>query len=130
DDRAHHQHDLDHHAAVERRHALRAGRPEDRRPAGRLPVRMNDTSARAFGRRFGIAFLVAVLTTVFAIGGAYAFAARKVASVPKVDLDTSVLEGSTNYLLIGSDSRAFVDSAQDAEHFGDAQSQSGQRSDT
>ncbi len=91
---------------------------------------MSDTSARTFLRRLGAAFLVAVLATIFAIGGAYAFAARKVASVPTVAIDTSVLEGGNNYLLIGSDSRAFVDNATEAEHFGDAASQSGQRSDT
>jgi LCP family protein required for cell wall assembly len=33
-------------------------------------------------------------------------------------------------LIIGSDTRAFVDSAADEQHFGDAQGQSGQRSDT
>jgi polyisoprenyl-teichoic acid--peptidoglycan teichoic acid transferase len=91
---------------------------------------MHDTSARSFLRRLGAALLVAVLATVFAIGGAYVFAARKVAAVPTVAIDTSLLEGGNNYLLIGSDSRAFVDNETEAEHFGDAASQSGQRSDT
>ena len=35
-----------------------------------------------------------------------------------------------NYLIIGSDTRAFVDSQKDAEHFGDKATQTGQRSDT
>src|SRR5689334_15226829 len=35
-----------------------------------------------------------------------------------------------NYLIIGSDTRAFVDNAQQAEQFGTAQQEGGQRSDT
>jgi LCP family protein required for cell wall assembly len=45
-------------------------------------------------------------------------------------MDTSVLQPGGNFLLIGSDSRAFVKSASDAQAFGSAQSQTGQRSDT
>ncbi len=81
-------------------------------------------------RRLRNALIAAVLCTVLAVGGAYWLAARKVAQVPKVNIDTSVLEPGGNYLLVGSDSRSFVDSAQDAQRFGSAQTQSGQRSDT
>ena len=42
----------------------------------------------------------------------------------------SLLEAGGNYLLIGSDSRAFVNGPQDAQAFGSAQQQTGQRSDT
>ena len=35
-----------------------------------------------------------------------------------------------NYLIIGSDTRAFIDSQKDAEHFGSKATQTGQRSDT
>jgi LCP family protein required for cell wall assembly len=86
--------------------------------------------ARAFMQRLRNALIAAVLCTVLAIGGAYWVAAQKVAQVPKVKIDTSVLEPGGNYLLVGSDSRSFVDSAQDAQRFGSAQTQSGQRSDT
>jgi LCP family protein required for cell wall assembly len=86
--------------------------------------------ARAFLQRLRNALITAVLCTAVAIGGAYWLAARKVAQVPTVKIDTSVLEGGGNYLLVGSDSRSFVDSPQDAQRFGSKQTQSGQRSDT
>ncbi|HTL84754.1 MAG TPA: LCP family protein [Acidimicrobiia bacterium] len=85
---------------------------------------------RAFFHRLRTAAIAALLCAVVAIGGTYAIAAHKVAQVPTVKIDTSVLEPGGNYLLIGSDSRAFVDSASDAQHFGSAQAESGQRSDT
>jgi LCP family protein required for cell wall assembly len=85
---------------------------------------------RAFIQRLRNALITAATCAVLAIGGAYWVAARKVAHMPKVKIDTSVLEPGGNYLLVGSDSRSFVDSAQEAEQFGSAQTQSGQRSDT
>jgi polyisoprenyl-teichoic acid--peptidoglycan teichoic acid transferase len=84
----------------------------------------------AFLQRARTALVVVVAVSLVAIGGAYVVAARKIAQIPKVKLDTSVLEPGGNYLLVGSDSRAFVSDAADAEHFGSAQAQSGQRSDT
>ncbi len=85
--------------------------------------------ARAFLLRLRNALIAAVVCTVVAIGGAYFVAARKVAQVPKVNIDTSVLEPGGNYLLVGSDSRSFVATPQDAQRFG-SKTQSGQRSDT
>jgi LCP family protein required for cell wall assembly len=76
------------------------------------------------------ALIIVVAVTVLGISGAYVVAARRVNDIPKVRMDTSVLEPGGNYLLVGSDSRAFVSNATDEEHFGDAQAQSGQRSDT
>ncbi len=84
----------------------------------------------AFLHRVRTALVVVVVMTVASIGGAYYVAAKKVAQVPKVRLDTSVLKPGGNYLLVGSDSRAFVSGAADAEHFGTPQAASGQRSDT
>ena len=86
--------------------------------------------ARAFLRRFWTALIVAVVATVTAVAGAYWVAARKVAQVPKVAIDPALLKSGGNYLLIGSDSRAFVDNAKDSSEFGSASSQTGQRSDT
>jgi LCP family protein required for cell wall assembly len=86
--------------------------------------------ARAFMQRLRNALIAAVLCTVLAIGGAFWLAARKVAQVPKVKIDASVLQPGGNYLLVGSDSRSFVESAQDAQRFGSSRTQSGQRSDT
>jgi LCP family protein required for cell wall assembly len=91
---------------------------------------ITEADARAFVHRLWTALIAATVCTVVSIGGVYWVAARKVAHVPKVKIDTSVLEAGGNFLLVGSDSRSFVDTAQDAQHFGSAQSQSGQRSDT
>jgi LCP family protein required for cell wall assembly len=70
------------------------------------------------------------VVTVTAVGGAYWIAARKVAQVPKVAIDPKLLKPGGNYLLIGSDSRAFVGNAKDSSEFGSASTQTGQRSDT
>ncbi|HYL52252.1 MAG TPA: hypothetical protein VEZ15_09805, partial [Acidimicrobiia bacterium] len=70
--------------------------------------------ARAFLHRLRNALIAAVLCTILAIGGAYWLAARKIAKVPTVKIDASVLEPGGNYLLVGSDSRSFVTSPQDA----------------
>ncbi len=73
---------------------------------------------------------IVVLATIVMIAGSYAYAAHKVAQVPTVKIDSSVLQGGGNYLLIGSDSRAFVDTPGDQQAFGSASTQTGQRSDT
>jgi LCP family protein required for cell wall assembly len=91
---------------------------------------MNALSPRLFLRRFLIALLVSVVITSVAIAAAYAQAEQKVASVAEAKIDPAVLKKGGNFLLIGSDTRAFVDSAQEAEHFGSKETQTGQRSDT
>ena len=91
---------------------------------------MSALSPRAFVHRVVTAFVVAVVLSVVAIVGAYAAAARKVSQVSKVAIDTSVLQSGGNFLLIGSDSRAFVSDPTEAQRFGSAQQQTGQRSDT
>jgi LCP family protein required for cell wall assembly len=87
-------------------------------------------SARAFLHRLLTAFVIALLVTALAIAGAYAQAARKVSEIAKVPIDSSLLQRGGNFLLIGSDSRAFVKNSRDAQAFGSAQQQTGQRSDT
>jgi LCP family protein required for cell wall assembly len=91
---------------------------------------MSTLSPRKFVHRVITAFVVAVLVSTVAIVGAYAEAARKVSKISTVNIDTSTLQSGGNFLLIGSDSRAFVNGAADAQHFGSAQQQTGQRSDT
>jgi LCP family protein required for cell wall assembly len=91
---------------------------------------MNALSPLTFLHRLITAFVIAVVLTTVLIVGAYAEAARKVSKVARVAIDTSVLQSGGNYLLIGSDSRAFVNGGQDAQHFGSAQQETGQRSDT
>jgi len=87
-------------------------------------------SARAFLHRLLTAFVIALVVTVVAIAAAYAQAARKVSDVAEVPIDSSVLQHGGNFLLIGSDSRAFVKNSRDAQSFGSGQQQTGQRSDT
>lgn len=84
----------------------------------------------AFIRRFFVALVLVVVVTTGAIGVAYAIAAHKVNGIATANIDPSVLEGGRNFLLIGSDTRAFVTTPQQAQAFGSAQSQTGQRSDT
>ncbi len=91
---------------------------------------MKEVGAGAFFHRFWTALAIVVVATIVMIAGSYAYAAHKVSQVATVKLDTSVLQGGGNYLLIGSDSRAFVDTPGDQQAFGSASTQTGQRSDT
>lgn len=92
---------------------------------------MNALSPRAFLHRLITAFVIAVVLTSVGIAFAYSEAAHKVSQIAKVTIDPSLLQSGDNYLLIGSDSRAFVNGdPSEAAHFGSAQAQSGQRSDT
>ncbi len=74
--------------------------------------------------------------TAGGIGGAYWVANDKVDDIEDAEIADGVLDpivdkgAPANFLIIGSDTRAFVESAKDAESFGDAATQSGQRSDT
>jgi LCP family protein required for cell wall assembly len=88
------------------------------------------SSARAFVGRFVAALIVVTMITVASIGAAFTYGASKVRDIDTAKVDTSVLHGARNFLLVGSDTRAFVDSNAEAEHFGSAQEQTGQRSDT
>ena len=96
-----------------------------------MPDQMSKVlSPRAFLHRLVTAFVVAAVLMGAGIAGAYTEAARKVSKISQVAMDTSVLQPGGNYLLIGSDSRAFVNSPSEAQHFGSAQQEGGQRSDT
>ncbi|MCJ7672968.1 MAG: LCP family protein [Acidimicrobiia bacterium] len=86
---------------------------------------------RAFTGRFGVAFLTAVLFmggAIFAVNYVIDTKLDAVARV-KVSVADAPPEGA-NYLLIGSDTRAFVDNPGEQEAFGDSASTGGQRSDT
>src|SRR5580765_4045128 len=87
-------------------------------------------SLRAFVNRFLVALLIgAVLISAFVIG-ADLVANAKISQINRANIDPSLLTKGGNYLIIGSDSRAFIDSQKDAQHFGDKATQTGQRSDT
>ena len=76
-------------------------------------------------------FLIRLVITACALWVAVWHAVdAKVAQIRTVPFAPGLLSKGGNYLFIGSDTRAFVKSKIDAEHFGSAASQTGQRSDT
>lgn len=82
-----------------------------------------------------MALVLSFVLTIGSISGAFWLANDKIDSARTARIDDSALKETkkgepANFLIIGSDTRAFVDSAADEQHFGDAQGQSGQRSDT
>jgi len=91
---------------------------------------------RAFLGRFAIALVVVSGLTAGGIGGAYWVANDKVDGIADAAIPDNLLDGvsgkgdPSNFLIIGSDTRSFVSSAEDAQSFGDPATQSGQRSDT
>jgi polyisoprenyl-teichoic acid--peptidoglycan teichoic acid transferase len=87
---------------------------------------------RAFAGRFTVAFVVAALLMGGAVFTVNYVIDRKLDDVARVDVATADAppEGG-NYLVIGSDTRAFVKNEGDQKAFGDKNgSESGQRSDT
>jgi LCP family protein required for cell wall assembly len=87
-------------------------------------------SMRAFVHRFFVALVVGSLLATALIVSGDAIKGAKIANINRVAIDPSLLTKGGNYLIIGSDTRSFVNSAADAEHFGSKQTQTGQRSDT
>jgi polyisoprenyl-teichoic acid--peptidoglycan teichoic acid transferase len=87
-------------------------------------------SLRAFGHRVLVALIICCVLSA-ALGVAVLRAEdAKIADIHAVQIDPSLLRAGGNYLIIGSDTRAFVDNSADAAAFGSAKSQTGQRSDT
>ena len=89
------------------------------------------SALRAFTGRFGVAFLAAAVFmggAIFAVNYVIDTKLDAVARV-KVSVADAPPEGA-NYLLIGSDTRAFVENAGEKQAFGDAANTGGQRSDT
>lgn len=85
--------------------------------------------------RFLVALLAVFVFTAGGVGYAFWFANDRVNKIPVAEtgdaIDGDVDPGEpANFLIIGSDTRAFVDSDLEEEQFGNAQEQSGQRSDT
>lgn len=85
-----------------------------------------------FVGRFTIALVVAAATMVGAVVAVNYVIDVKLNSVARVGLHTAVTSsGPLNFLLVGSDSRAFTNGNADAQqHFGTDQANGGQRSDT
>jgi len=90
---------------------------------------------RSFALRFLLALVLVSVLTAGGIGGAYWFASKKVGQIPVASIRPGVLDQvepakPANFLIVGSDTRSFVDNAQQAQDFGSPQTQTGQRSDT
>jgi LCP family protein required for cell wall assembly len=86
---------------------------------------------RAFGFRYLTALAVAFVLTTAGLVAANQVIDDKLAGAKRVDV--KVADGPAqggNFLIIGSDTRAFVKDQQDASAFGSAQQEGGQRSDT
>jgi len=83
--------------------------------------------------RFAVALAVTLPMVFAGIVGVNVFIDQKIASIPRVKLKTAANTdpGSpANFLLIGSDSRAFVQTPEEAQAFGSQATNGGQHSDT
>lgn len=83
--------------------------------------------------RFAIALAVTLPLVVAGTVGVNAFIDRKIDSIPRVKVKTAANTdpgAPANFLLIGSDSRAFVSTPEERQAFGDPNAQSGHLSDT
>ena len=88
-------------------------------------------SVRAFGVRYAIALGVAIVFMVGAVVTVNYIINDKINRATRVHVATAPPPpNGANYLLVGSDTRAFVKNAGDKQAFGDSQSNGGQRSDT
>jgi LCP family protein required for cell wall assembly len=91
------------------------------------------SSLRIFLRRFVVAFVVAAVISGAGVVAANVFENQKLSSIPRIDLPNVLSPGKpgnpANYLIIGSDSRAFVDTPAEERAFGDEATVGGARSD-
>jgi LCP family protein required for cell wall assembly len=91
-------------------------------------------SLRVWWRRYVLALFLAVVLIATGVVVTNVVVDQKLASIHRVS--NVHLSGTThparagNYLVLGSDTRAFVDTPQQAQEFGNATQQGGQRSDT
>jgi LCP family protein required for cell wall assembly len=89
------------------------------------------SSLRAFGVRYAIALGVAIVFMIGAVVTVNYIINDKINSVARIDVKTAPAPpNGANYLLVGSDTRAFVKNAGEKQAFGDSKNTSGQRSDT
>lgn len=96
-----------------------------------LPVpRFTRPSLRGWLIRYLIALILVVLISNSGIAGGYWYAERKLGRAQRQDVDLAESFGSAkNFLIIGSDSRAFVDDPEEAEMFGTPEAIAGQEAD-
>ncbi|MCU1428898.1 MAG: transcriptional attenuator, LytR family [Actinomycetia bacterium] len=92
-------------------------------------------SMHAFWSRFVVALVLCVSLSAGGIAGAYWFANDKWNAVTVAPISPDAFSKTqkgkpANFLIIGSDTRAFAKSASDQQHFGSPNVETGQRSDT
>ena len=96
-------------------------------------MRAPRSPARVVLGRFAVALAVTLPMVLAGIVGVNVFLDQKVASIPRVKLKTAPNTdpgAPANFLLIGSDSRAFVQTPEQAQAFGSQAGNGGQHSDT
>ena len=102
--------------------------------AGTLRHRVHGVSSlRTFLRRFVVAFVVAAVISGAGVVAANVLENQKLSSILRIDLPNVLAPGKpgapANYLIIGSDSRQFVDTPAEAKAFGNEKTVGGARSD-
>jgi LCP family protein required for cell wall assembly len=86
---------------------------------------------RAFTGRVGIAIVLCFAVVTVGVVAVNRYIDREIAKIPKISVSTDpVGDRGVNYLILGSDSRAFVDDAEDQQAFGDVADTGPPRSDT
>jgi len=88
---------------------------------------------RALFGRFAIALVVSLALVVSGLVAVNVVIDNKIGSIDRVQLDTAPDTdpgAPANFLLIGSDTRQFIATGEDAGQFGDPEVEGGQRSDT
>src|SRR6185312_10760805 len=85
----------------------------------------------AFGTRLVVALVIAAGLTTFGVVAVNRTIDHEVDRIPRIAVNTAPApEGGANYLLVGSDSRQFVETDEEANSFGDPDEEAGKRSDT
>jgi LCP family protein required for cell wall assembly len=94
------------------------------------PPSPSPSAGRVFLWRLALALVLTSTAAAVGLGGGSVLLQHKFAQAKsvKVDLD-GALPGSMNILLLGSDSRAFVEDSEDKGSFGDTRAVGGQRAD-
>lgn len=89
---------------------------------------------RSWPQRFLITFNCLLIATCVAAASAVGYSYYRFGQIPRLNLGGILADQAPgqpqNFLLVGSDSRAFVESGDDVEYFGDEGASGGQRADT
>jgi LCP family protein required for cell wall assembly len=109
-----------------------AARPGAGSPAGGTPAKLRRTWPQRLLIAFNLLLIMGCIAGATGIGYFY----YQFGQLPRISFADGVITPDAppgdpqNFLLVGSDTRAFVDSDEEAEHFGSGSDTGGQRSDT